>query len=176
MFKIIGKFILFIGVLAFLFCKNTDTSKNTVQGATTQEPTISSATQNDLMRRFPKAQEVYWDTLENSFSATFFDGKYDCKAFYDADSKFQYATSLIEQEALPQAINRYIKEKYKKAEIAIVQSVNDGKKQTFHIELETHSDYLVLDFDASGKLLKETKDPLSNDELKRQEEEGVEKN
>ena len=145
MFQLIIKIALFSSILTFVFCKNTDTPKNTVQG-TNQEPSNVPATQNDLVKRFPKAQEVYWDTLDNGFIATFFDGKYDCKAFYDAKNLFQYATSLIEPEALPETINRFLKEKYKKSEIAIIQSVNDGKTQTFHIELETNSDYVILDF------------------------------
>ena len=41
------------------------------------------------------------------------------------------------------------------------------------IEIETNTDYINLEFDDSGKLLKEEKRPLSNEELQRQEEEGV---
>lgn len=160
-------------ISGFTFCKNPNTS---TQNAVSRMQQDSSAMQSFLAKRFPNAQEVYWDTLENGFSATFYDGKYDYKAMFDSVGHFQNTTMLIELEALPSPINRFLKEKYKNAEIAIVQLVDNSVTKTYHIELQTSVDYYILDFDASGKLLKEMKDPLSNDELKRQEEEGVENN
>ena len=67
-------------------------------------------------------------------------------------------------------------EKYKNANAAVVMSVQNTQTQTFQIELETSTDYVNLEFDTNGKILKEQKQPLSNDEMQRQEEEGVEKN
>jgi hypothetical protein len=164
---------LLAAVLAFSFCKNTDTTpKNTASPVVVE----GSPMQTFLAKRFPNAQEVFWDTLENGYSATFYDGKYDYKAQFDNTGRFQNTTMLIELDALPAPINQFLKEKYKNAEIAIVQLVDNDASKTYHIELQAAADYFILDFDESGKLLKEMKDPLSSDELKRQEEEGVEDN
>ncbi len=167
------KISLFVGVLAFTFCKKPNPpSQNTV----TQAQADTSPMQAFLAKRFPNAQEVYWDTLEKGYLATFYDGRYDYKAIFDSLGRFQQTTMLIELEALPAPINRFLKEKYKNAEIAIVQLVDNDKLKTYHIELQLATDYFNLDFDASGKLLKEMKVPLSIDELKQQEKEGVEDN
>ena len=169
MLKVIAHTALFVCLLSTMFCKNpkNDAAQNTVEAKTA----LTHFTQH-----FPKAQDVYWDTLETGFVVTFIDGKYDCKAFYDTKSRFQQATSLIELEELPEAINRFLKEKYKKGNLAIVQSVDNGTTKTFHIELTIQTDYVNLNFDTSGKLIKESKTPLSMEELKSQEEEGVENN
>lgn len=164
---------LWLSILGFTFCKNPNTPPQNTVSETQQG---SSPMQAFLAKRFPNAQEVYWDTLENGFSATFYDGRYDYKALFDSVGRFQYTTMLIELEALPPSINRFLKDKYKNAEIAIVQLVENDKQKTYHIEFQTATDYVILDFDPSGKLIKEMKDPLSIEELKRQEKEGVEDN
>jgi hypothetical protein len=164
---------LWTAILAFTFCKNTNTPQQNTASPVVVE---GSPMQIFLAQRFPNAQEVFWDTLENGYSATFYDGRYDYKAQFDSTGRFQNTTMLIELDALPAPVNQFLKEKYKNAEIAIVQLVDNDTNKTYHIELQAAADYFILDFDTSGKLLKEMKDPLSNDELKRQEEEGVEDN
>jgi hypothetical protein len=164
---------LLVVILAFAFCKNTNAPKQNTASSVVVE---SSPMQIFLATRFPNAQEVFWDTLENGYSATFYDGRYDYKAQFDSTGRFQNTTMLIELDALPELVNQFLKGKYKNAEIAIVQLVDNDTNKTYHIELQAAADYFILDFDTSGKLLKEMKDPLSNDELKRQEEEGVEDN
>ena len=164
---------LLTGILVFTFCKNKNTPQ---QNTTNPVVVVGSPMQIFLAKRFPNAQEVFWDTLDNGYSATFYDGRYDYKAQFDNTGRFQNTTMLIELDALPAPVTQFLKEKYKNAEIAIVQLVDNDANKTYHIELQSEANYFNLDFDASGKLLKETKDPLSNDELKRQEEEGVEDN
>jgi hypothetical protein len=173
MHRIVIKTGLLLVILACVFCKKPNASPKTSQSQGLEE---SSQMQTFLAKRFPNAQEVYWDTLENGFSATFYDGKNDYKAIFDSVGHFQNTTMLIELEALPASINKLLKEKYKDTEVAIVQLIDNDAFKTYHVELQSTTDYLILDFDTSGKLLKETKDPLSSEELKRQEEEGVEDN
>jgi hypothetical protein len=165
------KIICFAVLIAVSACQNAEKPKNTEGGQSAD--TNASTT---FVRQFPKAQDVSWDSLENGVSATFYDGKNDCKAYFDAKGAFQYATSFIEITALPIPAQRYLTEKYKNANAAVVMSVKNAQSQTFQVELETMTDYVNLEFDTNGKILKEQKQPLSNDELQRQEEEGVEKN
>ncbi len=165
------KIICFAILVAVSACRNTEKPKNT-EGKQSADSDASAT----FARQFPKAQDVSWDSLENGVSATFYDGKNDCKAYFDAKGTFQYATSFIEITALPTAAQRFLTEKYKNANAAVVMSVRNAQSQTFQVELETTTDYVNLEFDTNGKILKEQKQPLSNDELQRQEEEGVEKN
>jgi hypothetical protein len=165
------KIICFAILVAASACRNAEKPKNTEGG----QSTVSDASAT-FARQFPKAQDVSWDSLENGVSATFYDGKNDCKAYFDTKGVFQYATSFIEITALPTAAQRFLTEKYKNANAAVVMSVKNAQSQTFQVELETATDYVNLEFDTNGKILKEQKQPLSNDELQRQEEEGVEKN
>ncbi|NJN35357.1 MAG: hypothetical protein HC817_14985 [Saprospiraceae bacterium] len=124
-------------------------------------------------KKFPKATDVFWDSLDNGFMATFFDETHDKKAFFDVRGQFEYATTVVELEELPKTIADFLKRKYPKAEIAIAQIVEDDHERAFHIEIENFMDYISLEFDKSGQLRKETKHPLSNEELQREEEEGV---
>ena len=125
--------------------------------------------------RFPKAQDVSWDSVETGFAASFYDGTNQSVAFYDRKGQFQYLTTTVELEALPAVIQRFIQKKFTPDDIALIQKVEDVKDKIFHIELKTDKDYINVDFDMKGNLLKETKVPLSNQELQSEEEEGVEK-
>jgi hypothetical protein len=167
------KIIYFVVAFLFFACRNGETPKNTEGG---QKGVNTDAAATTFARQFPKAQDVAWDSLEHGVSATFYDGKNDCKAYFDSKGVFQYTTSFIETTALPTSAQRFLMEKYKNANAAVVMSVQNAQTQTFQVELETSTDYVNLEFDTNGKILKEQKQPLSNDELQRQEEEGVEKN
>jgi hypothetical protein len=172
------KIIYFAIIIAFSACRNAESPKNAppTQGDTEGVQLSTGNAAATFARQFPKAQDVFWDSLDTGLAVTFFDGTSDCKAYYDAKGAFQYATSFIETTALPPSAQRFLAEKYKNANAAVIMSVKNAKNQTFQVELETESDYVTLEFDTTGKILKEQKHPLSNDELQRQEEEGVEKN
>jgi hypothetical protein len=167
------KIIYFASAFLFFACQNGEKPKNREGVRQSLNTDAAAAT---FARQFPKAQDVAWDSLEHGVSATFYDGKNDCKAYFDAQGVFQYTTSFIETTALPTSAQRYLAEKYKNVNAAVVMSVQNAQTQTFQVELETSTDYVNLEFDTNGKILKEQKQPLSNDEMQRQEEEGVEKN
>lgn len=165
---LIQKFLILLCALCFIelsACKNAATPKNV--GNTEGSANIVFA------KQFPKAQEVTWDSSDVGMVATFTDGKNICKAFYDVNNKFQYVAILLAYETLPKTIQEFITKKYKGAIIAIAQQVNDGDHKIYQVEIETGTDYMTLEFDAKGNFLKEIKQPLSNEELQRQEEEGV---
>ncbi len=158
---------IFTFFFAAFACKNAKSEQN----ANYTEGGAKSA----FAQRFPKAQEVTWDSTETGVVANFFDGKHESKATFDASGKFQYSAIFIEQEALPKTVQNYLKEKYKIVEIALIQLVDNGQNKTYQIEIESNTDYINLEFDNNGKLLKDAKQPLSTKEMQLQEEEGVEK-
>ncbi len=173
----------FILTAVFLFttieaCKNNSSvpqQKPDTEGSNLPEYTGAEANKT-FFKQFPQAQDVTWDSLDMGIVANFFDGKNNCKAFYDVKGHFQYVTTLLDFESLPTMIQTFIKNKYKTAVIAIAQQIDDGKNKSYQIEIESDTDYIALEFDEKGKFLKEIKLPLSPEELQRQEEEGVDEN
>ena len=154
----------------FLACKNQPDTSNTVSGLP-----ISNF-HEDFAKKYPKAEDVVWDTLDIGFAALFYDGELENKAFYDTKGIYQYTSTFIEQTALPKAVQQVLNTIYQNAAAAVIMRIETGSKRTYQIELETSTDYINLEFDESGKLLKEQKAPLSNEEIQRQEEEGVDQN
>ena len=155
-------FLTFIGLWA---CKNQPNN-------TSNQSTLNF--QADFAKRYPKAQDVVWDTMDIGFAALFTDGEFENKAFFDTKGTYQYTSTFIEQTALPEAIQKVLNTTYQNAAAAVIMQIEAAGKRTYQIELETSTDYISLEFDKSGKLLKEQKAPLSNEEIQRQEEEGVE--
>jgi hypothetical protein len=171
------KITFFAAVITLSACQNGDKMPKNVENPSNTEGAsfVSSDLAQAFAQQFPKAEEVVWDSTETGLIANFLENQLDCRAYYDPKGAFQYATSFIEVTALPPSVQRLLKEKYAEARPAVVMSVKNAQNQTYQIELDAATDYIVLEFDANGKMLKEQKKPLSTDELKRQEEEGVEK-
>jgi hypothetical protein len=151
----------------FSACQNISSNASNTEGG------ISP--QNFIKKRFAQAQEIEWDSTETNISANFSIGLYDCTAYFDATGKFQYATTMLEEAALPKVIQNHLNAKYREATFAVVMSVENVQKKIYQVELELDTDYITLEFDENGKVLKEIKLPLSKDELERQEAEGITK-
>ena len=135
---------IFTFFFAVFGCKNAKSEQNTTH--------TEGGAKSAFAQRFPKAQDVTWDSTETGVVANFFDGKHDSKATFDASGVFQYSSFFIEQEALPQAVQKYLKEKYKIVEIALIKMVDNGQKKTYQIEIESNTDYINIEFDSNGKL------------------------
>jgi hypothetical protein len=173
-YKISTMILRYLSILLTTFClfscKNEP--KTPTSGATQQVLPL----QETFAKKYPNVQDVVWDTLDNGFAALFSDDTYDYKAYFDDKGVYQYTATFIEQEALPKSIQAILIKKYPDANAAVIMRIEKDNTQAYHIELETSTDYVNLDFDSSGKLLTEDKHPLSNEEIQRQEEEGVDKN
>lgn len=164
----------FLGI--FLLVLGSFACNQSGGGETSGKPVFDEAAMlKAFQARFPKAEDVEWDSIDGGFQVVFFDGIFDNKAFFDPSGRFQYLTSSIEIENLPAEAQAYLRKTYKEAVPTIIMAVDSGTQKTYQIELETTSDIVSLEFDANGKVLKEQKTPLSKEELQRMEEEGVDK-
>lgn len=161
------QFFTFLTILCLFACNNEPKTPNSASGQTTLPM------QDDFAKRYPNVHDAIWDTLDVGFSASFSDDDFEYKTQYDAKGVFQFTVTFIEQTALPSVVRQVLEKKYKNAAAAVIMRVDNGTIQTYQIELETSTDYINLEFDSSGKLLKEEKHPLSNEEMQREEEEGV---
>lgn len=159
-------------VLMFLICFGCSKCKQS-EGISNVQTEGSAAAA--FKQRFPKAQDVSWDSVDNGIVANFFDGTYESEAFFDLKGQYQYLTTSIDFETLPKEIQDFIQKKYSVDELAFIQKVEDAKEKIYHVELKTNKEYINLDFDLNGKIKSESKLPLSNEELQNEEEEGVEK-
>lgn len=164
---ILRHFFSFLTILCLFACKN---EQKTPASASTQ---TTMPMQDDFAKRYPNVRDAIWDTLDVGFSASFSDDDFEYTTHYDAKGQFQYTATFIEQTDLPKEVQQILEKKYKNAAAAVIMRVENGKSKTYQIELETSTDYINLEFDDSGKLLKEEKHPLSNEEMQREEEEGV---
>jgi hypothetical protein len=164
------QFFIFLVVVCFFSCKNEQKTPNL-----SKEQTVLPM-QEDFAKRYPNVHDVIWDTLDLGFAASFSDDDFEYTTHYDAKGLFQYTATFIEQTDLPKEVQQVLNKKYKNAAAAVIMRVENGKSKTYQIELETGTDYINLEFDDSGKLLKEEKHPLSNEEMQREEEEGVDEN
>jgi hypothetical protein len=160
-------------ILIVLFCLGCSKCKQSENASNPQNTEGVAAVA--FKQRFPKAQDVSWDSVDNGLIANFFDGTYESEAFFDIKGQYQYLTTSIDFETLPKAIQDFIQKKYSVDELAFIQKVEDAKQKIYHVELKTDKEYINLDFDLIGKLKHENKLPLSNEELQSEEEEGVEK-
>jgi hypothetical protein len=160
---------LFFALLLCLGCSKCQQS-NTASNDKNTEGAAARA----FKKQFPKAQDIQWDSADNGLVATFNDGTYQSEAFFDLNGQYQYLTTSIDFEALPQSVQAFIQKKYTIDDIAFIQKIEDKKEKMYHIELKTDKEYINLEFDLNGKFLKENKTPLSNEELQSEEEEGVE--
>ncbi len=163
---ILRQLFIFLTIICLFSCKNEPKPPHSVSVG-------QGGMQEDFAKRYPNIPDVIWDTLDVGFTASFSDDVSEHKAHYDSSGAFQYAVTFIEQTTLPIAVQKVIESKYKNAAAALIMRVEKNKISTYQIELETSTDYLVLEFDESGKILKEKKTPLSNEEIQREEEEGV---
>jgi hypothetical protein len=162
----LSRLFVFLTFICLFSCKNERKSPDSVNGQ-------GLSMQQDFAKRYPKAQEVVWDTLDLGFAALFSDDSFEYTSQYDAKGVFQFTATFIEQTALPVVVQQIMENKYKNAAVAVIKRVEKDKTQTYIIELESNTDYITLEFDGSGKILKEEKHPLSNEELQLEEEEGV---
>jgi hypothetical protein len=166
---------LFIYIFLIL---NTLACREKTPQATAQHdfPTKGSSIELTFKQRFPNAEDIYLDSLETGFEVSFNEGDNDRMAFYDKNRHFLYVTTYIENDSLPPAAQQYVNTKYKNAQLNIINAVEDGKELHYVAELETAENYVVLEFDNKGKLLRESKHPLSKQEMQQREEEGVDDN
>lgn len=164
---IMRQFFTFLTIICLFACKNEQKTPSSASGQTTVPM------QDDFAKRYPNVHDVIWDTLDLGFAASFSDDTFEYTTHYDAKGLFQYTGTFIEQTDLPKEVQQILNKKYKNAAAAVIMRVDNGKSKTYQIELETSTDYINLEFADSGKLLKEEKHPLSNEEMQREEEEGV---
>ena len=157
----------FLGIYA---CGSNDSSAAATQSAGTPQ---KNPTTDNFAQRFPQAQDIEWDTLDDGMVASFTNNNESCEAFYDTKNAFVYAGTFVDQEQLPAAANAYLTKNYKADFVNACMKVDFTDKKAYNVEVMTDTDYVNLQFDLNGNLIQQSKEPLTDEEMQAREEEGV---
>lgn len=124
-------------------------------------PNVISAFQS----KFPHASELQWDTYEGHYSANFSNNDYRVEASFNPDGSLIDCTTYISLEELPDTIINFIDAHYPDNGVSVISKYEKNGQTSFQLELETALEYLKLSFDPNGTLMKESKEPLSKEEM-----------
>jgi hypothetical protein len=169
--KITVRTLFLIVFISFIACKNEPkVNAIPVEKDAPTEGVVAQA----FYKRFANVENVYFDTLNTGIEISFSQGDSDRTALFDRSGNLIYVSTYVENDSLPPIAQQYLNSKYKNATLNIIHSVEEGNENYFVAEIETASYFIAIQFDKNGKFVKETKTPLSKDEMEQREEEGVE--
>jgi Putative beta-lactamase-inhibitor-like, PepSY-like len=130
-----------------------------------------------LKARFPRfVAEIEWDSSKaNEIGAFFSDSTTGIgyEVYFDKKGQFQKLYTYVGEADLPNKIVQAIQQKYPNSKLAVWSLVEMPKSQFYHVELTNDKDYITVEIDASGAFLNAKVVPLSEQELRNAEEEGV---
>ncbi len=130
---------------------------------------------------FPIVQGLEFDTIRNEIIAQFFDGQNYTEALFDNSTQRLVSTQhYLDYDVLPKIVRDSLESYYPSATLSQNDEIKNfdenGKlKDSFYlIELETATEFVHLEISPNGTIIRKTTQPLSEEDLMRSEEEGVE--
>ncbi|MEO0043830.1 MAG: hypothetical protein RL329_3278 [Bacteroidota bacterium] len=128
-----------------------------------------------LKTRFPHlVEEIQWDSSKtNEIGAFFSDSTGTYEVYFERTGQFKILYTYLNVADLPKTVHQAVRGKYPQSHFAILSLMETPQKKSYHMELETDKDYITLEMDAAGNWLQEKVVPLSEQELRNAEEEGV---
>jgi hypothetical protein len=128
-----------------------------------------------LKARFPRlTDEIEWDSSKaNEIGAFFSDSTTGYEVYFDGKGQFQKLYTYASAADLPETVEKAIQQKYLGSKLAVWSLVETPKTKFYHVELTNDKDYITVEMDATGAFLNEKVVPLSEQELRNAEEEGV---
>jgi hypothetical protein len=129
-----------------------------------------------LKARFPQlTEEIQWDSSKTNEIGAFFSDSTGIgyEVYFDRAGHFQKLYTYLNANDLPAKTETAILQKYPNYKLAVLSLVEAPKSKFYHAELATDKDYITLEVDDVGNFLSEKVEPLSEQELRNAEEEGV---
>lgn len=158
--------LVFITFGCLLSCK--DTPKNKTMQA-------------QLNAIFPIMQGLEFDATHQEIVAHFFDGQNYTEVFFDnVTQQLLRSQHYLDFDMLPKSVRDSLITRYPDATFSQNDEIKNfdekGKiKDTFYLmELETTTEFVHLEMRPDGSIRHETREPLSEEDQLRNEEEGVE--
>jgi hypothetical protein len=142
--------------------------------------TASNTPDAFLKTRFPRLTDgIEWDSSKaNEIGAFFSDSTTGVgyEVYFNRKGQFQKLYTYVSEADLPEKLVQAVQQKYPNSKLAVWSLVEMPKTQFYHLELTNDKDYIVVEIEATGTFLNEKVVPLSEQELRNAEEEGVEDN
>ncbi len=130
-----------------------------------------------LKARFPRLMdEIEWDSSKTNEIGAFFSDSITgigYEVYFDRKGQFQKLYTYISAADLPEKADQAIQQKYPNSKLAVLSLVETPKTKFYHVELTNDKDYITVEMEATGSFLNEKVVPLSEQELRNAEEEGV---
>jgi hypothetical protein len=130
-----------------------------------------------LKARFPRLiDEIEWDSTKNNEIGAFFSDSttgVGYEVYFNKNGQFQKLYTYFGAAELPEKVTQATQQKYPNSKLAVWSLVEMPKSKFYHVELSNDKDYITLEIDASGAFLNAKVVPLSEQELRNAEEEGV---
>ena len=120
---------------------------------------IPDAVQKNFVKRFPRAENVSWDKVDNNYKADcFFRGR-GTYAEFTPEGEWVQTVTEMDVKALYPPVEKYLSENYKKDKIVLAeQSIRADKKNYYYVQLsrkekDRKEPYIFeLFFDKTGKI------------------------
>jgi hypothetical protein len=164
-------FVLFFFLNLFLIysCKSKDKNTNDgVVAAYTNGPVLES-----VKKMFPSAQNLSVDTLNNHIIVDFDNGKNECQSQFDANGKYILTYIYYSFPELPQNITDFISTTYANAIPSMSYLIDSLGTKEYRVEFSTSKDFISLNFDEKGNISSKKVEKLTPEEMRLNEEEGV---
>ena len=121
-----------------------------------QESDVPSTIAAAFAQKYPKADDVAWEELDDSFIASFLNGDYYCDAYFNKAGNWLETSTIIDEADLPKAVTASVKGKYPNLDYftSIVQS-DRPEGLLYYLGFEKGYDYITLTVDDKGMILDE---------------------
>ncbi len=121
-----------------------------------QESVVPANIEAAFAKKYPKADDVSWEELDDSYIASFLNGDYYCDAYFNKAGNWLETSTIIDQADLPEAVAAVVKGKYPALDYftSIVQSERP-EGRLYYLGFERGYDYITVTVDAKGVILDE---------------------
>ncbi|MCO6476900.1 MAG: PepSY-like domain-containing protein [Phaeodactylibacter sp.] len=118
-----------------------------------QESVVPKNIEAAFAEKYPKADDVSWEELDEVYIASFLDGDYYCDAYFDKAGNWMETSTIIDEADLPEAVVAGVKAKYPALDYftSIVQSERP-EGRLYYLGFERGYDYITVTVDAAGTI------------------------
>ncbi|MCB9292465.1 MAG: PepSY-like domain-containing protein [Lewinellaceae bacterium] len=121
-----------------------------------QDSVVPKTIAEAFAKKYPQAEDVSWEELDEVYIASFLKGDYYCDAYFDKRGTWKETSTIIDEADLPKVVVLAVKGKYPSLDYftSIVQSERP-EGTLYYLGFESGYDYITLTLDEKGTILGE---------------------
>ncbi len=105
-------------------------------------------------QKYPKAEDVSWEELDDVYIASFLANDYYCDAFFDKSGNWTETSTIIDEADVPKPVVAAVKSKYQGLEYFTSMVRSERPDGVFYfLGFEKAYDYITLTLDDKGAIL-----------------------